>query len=180
MKIVALVGGISKNSLNMKLAELMKDRYSEKMDIEILKIEELPYYSQDIEENPPAIVEELRGKIRNADGILFVTPEYNYSIPGVLKNAIDWFSRVEFVMQGKPGLIVGAAMGMFGTARAQNHLRDILLSPNVGVKAMTTNEVLIAGVHNQVDENGYINNEKTLEFLDIAVNNFIDWVNLIK
>lgn len=179
MKIVAMVGSISKDSVNKKLAELMQERYRDKMDIEILNIGELPFFNQDIEDNPPAIVDELRKKILDADGILFVTPEYNYSIPAVLKNAIDWFSRVEYVMQGKPAMIVGAAMGMFGTARAQNHLRDILLSPMVGVKAMTTNEVLIAGVHKQVDENGRINNDMTIGFIDEAVDSFIDWVNLL-
>lgn len=180
MKVVAMVGSPSVNSINKKLGRFVKERYVDKFDIEFLEIEKLPFHNYDIENNPPELILSMREKIKDADGVLFITPEYNYSVPPVLKNAIDWFSRVEFVMQGKPGLIVGAAMGMFGTARAQNHLRDILLSPNVGVKAMTTNEVLIAGVHNQVDENGYINNEKTLEFLDIAVNNFIDWVNLIK
>lgn len=126
MKIVAIVGSIRKESYNLKLAKYIQTRYAERFDLEILNIKDLPHYDQDIEMNPPEVVTEFKGKVAEADAVLWVTPEFNYSIPGVLKNAIDWLSRVEKVMIGKPSWIMGATMGALGTVRAQQHLRDIL------------------------------------------------------
>ena len=125
MKIVAMVGSMSKESNNKKVVKFMQKRYKDKLDIEILSIDKLPMYNQDIELNPPELVVDLREKIKSSDGILFATPEYNHSIPAVLKNAIDWFSRVEPVLIGKPSMVIGATMGNLGTVRAQVHLRQI-------------------------------------------------------
>ena len=102
MKIVAIVGSLRKDSYNMKIANFIKSRYKGKLDIEILKLNDLPLFDEDIEENPPESVNIFKEKIKASDGILFVTPEYNHSIPGVLKNALDWFSRVEqVIVRGK-------------------------------------------------------------------------------
>ena len=115
MKVVALVGSIRKESYNLKLAKFMQERYKGRLDIEIGNIRDLPHYDQDIELDPPAIVKAFKESIADADAVLWVTPEYNYSIPGVLKNAIDWLSRVDKVMNGKPSLVMGASMGQLGT-----------------------------------------------------------------
>ncbi len=179
MKIVALVGSMSKESNNRKVAEFMKDRYKEDLDIEILPIEKLPMYNQDIELDPPEIVIELREKIRKSDGILFLTPEYNHSIPAVLKNAIDWFSRVEMVMINKPSMVVGATLGNLGTVRAQVHLRQILNSGAVATLNLPGNEVFISSIHEKLDETGKLVDESTIEYLDEVVKNFIDWVNKV-
>ncbi|MCF6460377.1 NADPH-dependent FMN reductase [Clostridium sp. Cult3] len=180
MNIVALVGSMSKESNNRKIVEFMRERYKDKMDIEILPIEKLPMYNQDIELQPSEIVEELRKKIKQSDGILFATPEYNHSISAVLKNAIDWFSRVERVMVNKPSMIVGASLGTLGTVRAQVHLRQILNSGGVATLNLPGNEVFIGNVHEKLDEDGNLIHEPTIEHLDGVVDNFIDWIDKIK
>lgn len=177
MKVVAIVGSIRKESYNLKLAKYIQDKYKEQLDIEILNIRDLPHYDQDIELNPSEQVREFKNKVAEADAVLWVTPEYNYSIPGVLKNAIDWLSRVEKVMIGKPSWIMGATMGTLGTVRAQQHLRDILFCPGVGSPLLPGNEVYIGVVHEKMDENGNITHEPTVKFLDTVVHNFIDWAS---
>jgi len=179
MKIVAMVGSPSKGSINRKVAEFMKERYKDKLDIKILKIEELPFYDYEMDDNPPELVLEMRKDILGADGILFATPEYNQSIPATLKNAIDWFSRVEPVLMNKPGMIVGASPGRLGTVRAQEHLKDILTSQMVGVLPLPRTEVFIGSYYDQVDEDGVLNNEGTIGFLDESINSFIDWIERI-
>src|SRR5690554_3595840 len=101
MKIIVIPGSIGTKSYNRKLATFMKKRYQKLLDIEILDIENIPMYNMDIELDPPEIIIEYRKKIIESDGIIFATPEYNHSIPGVLKNTLDWFSRVKRVMSGK-------------------------------------------------------------------------------
>lgn len=180
MKIIAIVGSISKDSNNKKLVQFMKERYKEKLDIEILPIEKLPMYNEDIENDAPEVVRELREQIRKSDGILFATPEYNHSIPGVLKNAIDWFSRVDKVMIDKPSFIVGVSMGNLGTVKAQIHLRQILNSGGVATINLPGNEVFIGTIQDKIDENGNLIDEGTIKYLDLVVENFINWVEKIK
>lgn len=177
MRVMALVGGNRKDSYNKKLAIYMQNRYQEKLDIEILPIEELPMYNQDDETNPPAIVTEIKNKVAESDGILFVTPEYNHSIPAVLKNAIDWLSRMGKVLAGKPAMIVGATVGTLGTVRAQMHLRQILNSPGCSCFTLPGNEVLINQVEQKFDEAGNLTHQPTVEFIDTVVDNFIAWAN---
>lgn len=177
MKIVAIVGSIRKESYNLKLAKYIQTRYAERFDLEILNIKDLPHYDQDIEMNPSEVITEFKGKVAEADAVLWVTPEFNYSIPGVLKNAIDWLSRVEKVMIGKPSWIMGATMGALGTVRAQQHLRDILFCPGVGSPLLPGNEVYVGAVHEKIDESGNLTHEPTVKFIDLVVDNFINWMN---
>ncbi|MEC0243688.1 NAD(P)H-dependent oxidoreductase [Paenibacillus dokdonensis] len=177
MKVVALVGSIRKESYNVKLAAYVKNKYKEQMDVEILNLRDVPFYDQDIENDPPAAVKELREKVAAADAVLWVTPEYNYSIPGVLKNVIDWLSRGDRVMVGKPSIIMGASMGLMGSVRAQQHLRDILFSPGINSPLLPGNEVYVGIVHEKMDENGKIKDEATVLFLDSVINNFVKWYN---
>ncbi|GIO34278.1 MULTISPECIES: NADPH-dependent FMN reductase [Paenibacillus] len=177
MKVVALVGSIRKDSYNRKLAEYVKNKYKEQMDVEILNLRDVPFYDQDIENDPPAPVKELRQKVAAADAVLWVTPEYNYSIPGVLKNVIDWLSRGDRVINGKPSFIMGASMGLLGTVRAQQHLRDILFSPGVNSPLLPGNEVYVGVVHEKMDENGNIKDEATVIFLESVIANFVKWFN---
>ena len=180
MKIIGIAGSNGKDSNNKKLVNFMKERYSDKMDIEVLDIGLLPMYNQDNELNPPDIVKEFKAKIKESDGILISTPEYNHSIPAVLKNALDWFSRVDQVMIGKAAMIVGASMGNLGTVKAQMHLREILNSGGIGSLTLPGNEVFIGSIQNKIDENGNLNDEGTIKFLDSTVDNFVEWVEKIK
>ena len=178
MKIIAIVGSVRKDSYNKKLAEFMKERYAGKLDIEVFTLENIPMFNEDIELEPNEVITDFREMIKSSDGLLFVTPEYNHSIPGVLKNVLDWSSRVERVMLDKPAMIVGASMGALGTVKSQMHLRQVLNSGGVSALTMPGNEVLISTVQDKFD-NGNFNDESTIQFLDKTVDNFIKWINKV-
>lgn len=176
VKITVLVGSNRKESLNKKLALYMQKRYQMTAEFEILPIEKLPMYNQDDELSPPEIVTEIKKKVAESDGVLFVTPEYNHSIPAFLKNAIDWFSRVDKVMVGKPVMIVGSSPGALGTVRAQMHLRQILNSPGISALTLPGNEVFIGAIHEKLDNTGNLVHEPTVQFIDTVMNNYISWI----
>jgi chromate reductase, NAD(P)H dehydrogenase (quinone) len=179
MKIVAIVGSIRKDSYNLKLAKYIQKRYQERFELEILNLRELPFYDQYIEMNPPEVVKNFKQKVTSSDAVLWVTPEYNGTIPGVLGNAIDWLSRVDKVMIGKPSWIVGASMGNLGTVKAQLHLRDILFAAGISSPLLPSNEVYVGAVHEKLDETGELTHEPTVQFLDTVVDHFIDWITRI-
>lgn len=182
MDIVVLVGSIRKDSYNMRVAKVMQARYKDKLNIDIADIGALPHYDQDEELNPPQVVVVLKEAIAKADGVIVITPEYNWSIPGVLKNAFDWASRGEKVFIGKPVMTLGATPGMLGTVRAQLHLRDILAAPGVQAHLLPPggNEVLIGAVHEKFDEQtGQLVDEATLSFLDSKIDAFIDHIKSV-
>jgi chromate reductase len=113
MKLVAIVGSLRKDSYNRQLANTIQKRYADQFELEILDIGLLPHYNQDEENNPALSVLEFKKKVKEADGVIMITPEYNWSIPGVFKNALDWLSRVDKVLIGKPVMTAGAATGPF-------------------------------------------------------------------
>lgn len=180
MKIVAIVGSLRKESYNRKVANFIKDRYKDKLQIEILSLNELIIFDEDIEKNPPEPVKIFKEKIKESEGILFVTPEYNHSIPGGLKNALDWCSRVERVMVNKPTFIVGASTGNVGTARSQAELRKILNSPGIAALNLPGNLCLIENVQDKFNESGDFIDERTTKYLDKVVDNYISWAEKMK
>ena len=167
MNVAIVVGSIRKESYNRKLAEYLKQRYSDQIAFDIVDLRDLPFYDQDTELDPPAAVKEFKERIAASDAVLWITPEYNYSIPGVLKNALDWLSRVDKVMNGKPSWIMGASMGQLGTVRITSPL-------------LPNNEVYIGAVHEKMDESGKLIHEPPIGFIDIVVNNFMTWMNARK
>lgn len=180
MKIVGIIGSLRKESYNRKIANFMKERYKGKLDIEILELNNLVLFNEDIEDNPPEEVKEFKMKIKNSQGILFVSPEYNYSIPGALKNALDWCSRSERVMVNKPTFIVGASTGSVGTARCQIDLRKVLNSSGVAALNLPGNIVLIDKVQEKFNESGDFIDERTIKYLDKVVDNYISWAEKVK
>jgi chromate reductase, NAD(P)H dehydrogenase (quinone) len=182
VNIVAIVGSLRKESYNMQLAKTMQERYKGKMNIQIADIRSLPHFDQDEENNPPQPVKEFKEAIANADGVMIITPEYNWSVPGVLKNALDWASRVDKVFIGKPVMTLGATLGMLGTIRAQMHLREILVSPGIQARILPPggNEVLIGFANQKFDEEtNQLVDEGTLNFLDSKVDSFVDFVKSV-
>lgn len=176
MKIAVIVGSVRKDSFNRKLAEFVKNRYGSRFDMKILDLSVLPLYNQDIENNQPQEITDFKTTVKEADAVLWVTPEYNSTIPGVLGNAIDWLSRVDKVMIGKPSWIMGASMGNLGTVKAQMHLRDILFAPGLQSPVLIGNEVYVGAAHTKMDEAGNITDEATVAFLDTVVANFEQWM----
>ncbi|MEB3103944.1 NADPH-dependent FMN reductase [Paenibacillaceae bacterium T2] len=181
MNVLAIVGSLRNESLNSCVLETLKERYAPEWSISAADIGSLPFYNQDIELSPPPIVKAFLEQVTEAEAVIIVTPEYNWSIPGVLKNALDWLSRVEKVMVGKPVLIMGASTGMIGTLRAQTHLRQILSSPGLNARVLPPggNEVLI-NLADRKCRDGRLINEETLSFLDQVVNRFNNWIKTNK
>ena len=159
MKVLALVGSLRKGSYNKLALRAAMELKPAGMQIQHAEIGDLPLYDDDIrEQGYPAPVRRLRAEIAAADALLFVTPEYNYSVPGVLKNAIDWASRPpDHPLNGKPAAIMGASTGRLGTARAQYHLRQMCVFVNV--YPLNQPEVMIAGAGQAFDASGKLVDE---------------------
>jgi chromate reductase len=159
------------------MAKLFMEIAPESLALTILEIDGLQFYNQDLEENTPAVWTEFRSKIRNVDGYIFVTPEYNRSVPAVLKNAIDIGSRPsgKNSWNGKPGAVVSVSPGSLGGFGANHHLRQSLSVLNVAV--MPVPEAYIAGAAALFDANGNCINESTRDFMRKYVNAFADWVD---
>ncbi|MED4223843.1 NAD(P)H-dependent oxidoreductase [Neobacillus cucumis] len=178
MKIVALVGSLRKDSYNKQLAFTIQDRFAAKFELEVLDLGLLPHFNQDEEFNPAESVVEFKQKVNEADGVIIITPEYNWSIPGVLKNALDWLSRVDKVLIGKPVMTAGAATGLMGTLRAQLQLRQILTALQVKLLSPVGNEILINQAMTKFDVNsGRLTDEATVKFVDEVVERFINLIN---
>lgn len=174
MKVVALVGSLRKDSFNRQLVETIETRYRHLFKVEIAEIGILPHYNEDDEHNPSEEVKQFKRQIADADAVIISTPEFNWSIPGVLQNALDWTSRVERPLVGKPVLPMGVSQGVLGTVRAQLHLRQVLMSMGVNAKIMPPagNEVFI-GTAGQKFTDGVLTDEPTLQFLDQVVEKFV-------
>ena len=175
LKVLGIPGSLRKASYNLSALRAAQKLVPPEMEIEIFDLHGIPPFSEDDEKNPPARVVEFKRKIREADAILFATPEYNYSIPGVLKNAIDWASRPygDSAWTGKPVALMGASSGMLGSARAQYHLRQVFVFLNV--HALNQPEVLIANAAQKFDANGNLTDEKTKEMITRLLKALEDW-----
>jgi len=159
MLILGIAGSIREGSYNRAALRAAQALAPEGVTRETFDIKGLPGFSKDDETNPPALVIELKQRIREADAILFVTPEYNYSVPGVLKNAIDWASRPygDSAWTKKPVAVMGASVGTLGTARAQYHLRQMFVFLNM--YAVNQPEVMISQAHKHFDAEGNLTDE---------------------
>lgn len=180
MRIAGISGSIRDDSYNNMLLKNIKDRYSSHFDLELIKVDKLPLFNQAEELDPPDVVKTFKNQIAEYDGVLISTPEYNWSVPGVLKNSLDWLSRGERPMIDKPVMIVGASISLMGTLRAQMDLRRILSAPGLSAQVLppSQNEVLITQAHEKFDKNGNLTDEATLDVLERAVKNFVDMLKL--
>lgn len=164
--IAVLCGSLRAGSLNRAIVRALPGLAPEGMTFSVLDgLDRLPHYNADIQaEGMPALVGELAGKIAAADGVAIVSPEYNYSIPGFLKNALDWISRVQPVpFAGKPVLIQSASPGIFGGARMQYHLRQVLVF--LDALPMNKPEVMVGGAMQKISDDGEITDAATRKFI---------------
>ncbi|MDD5171230.1 MAG: NAD(P)H-dependent oxidoreductase, partial [Syntrophales bacterium] len=157
-RIAVLVGSLRKGPLNRKMAHALIKVSPESLSLELIEIGELPFYNQDLDDDPPAAWTEFRERLMKVDGVLFVTPEYNRSVPGVLKNAIDVGSRPsgKNAWAGKPGAVVSVSPGAIGGFGANHHLRQSLVF--LDVPAMQQPEAYIGGAAQLFDGSGNIVN----------------------
>lgn len=175
MKVVALVGSLRKDSFNKQLVKTIEKRYSHLFDMEVADIKSLPFYNEDDEKTPSAEVMAFKVMISEADAVLICTPEFNWSLSGVLKNALEWLSRVDKPIAGKPVIPMGVSRGGLGTVRAQLHLRQIISSIQAATMPPSGNEIIIGGA-GQKFEDGELIHEVTLQFLDEVIERFVEFV----
>jgi len=173
--LLVLVGGISRDSLNRKLFKAVKNQIPKPLLIDTFDISKIPFFSQDLEIDPPDNVITFKEKIRHADAVLFITPEYNRSVPGVLKNAIDWGSRPygQNLWDSRPAAVMGASPGSTGTFGAQHHLRQTLAYLNMRVMGQPEFYFTDKG---SFDEQGNLKDEKSKAFLNKFLDAFHQWI----
>lgn len=165
IKILGIAGSLRKDSYNRFALQAARELLPPGAELTLAELHDIPVYNQDCEGSLPAAVEEFKQLILDADAILFAVPEYNYSLPGGLKNAIDWASRPygESAWTGKPAAVMGASVGSLGTARAQYHLRQILVTLDMPV--VNQPEIMIANAEEHFDESGHLSDQPTRGFI---------------
>ncbi|WP_372014182.1 NADPH-dependent FMN reductase [Pseudoxanthomonas sp. 10H] len=176
-KVAVFVGSLREGSFNRQLARAIGRLREDRLEFEAVEIGQLPLYNQDFDDDYPAAGVALKEQVRGVDAVLFVTPEYNRSVPGVLKNAIDLASRPygDSAFAGLPAAVTGASVGAIGTAMAQQHLRNILSYLDMAV--MPQPEAYIHFKEGLVDEDGRITRQDTREFLEDFVDRFVEWID---
>ena len=178
-RVAVVVGSLRKGSFNRKLAQAIVAGAPAGLALEIVEIRELPLYNQDDDVDPPAASKAFRQRIAAAEAVLFVTPEYNRSVPGVLKNAIDVASRPygQSAWSGKPAAVISLSPGAIGGFGANHHLRQSLVFLNM--PTLQQPEAYIGRAADLFDESGAIKNPETKQFVDKFLAAFADWVERI-
>jgi chromate reductase len=179
IKVAVLVGSLRRESYSRKIANNVVNLFPKDYEPEFVEIDNLPFYNEDYdaENNAPAEYNAFRNTMKNMNAVLFVTPEYNRSVPAVLKNALDVGSRPygESIWDGKPALIVSQSIGGISGFGANHHLRQALTFLNMPVVQQP--EAYIGNSAELLDENGKINNEETIQFLQTVVDTFVELIN---
>jgi chromate reductase len=174
--VAVIVGSLRKASLNRRMASALATLAPDTLKLEIVEIGELTLYNEDLDKDPPAAWTSFRERVRRADAVLFVTPEYNRSVPAPLKNAIDVGSRPygKSAWSGKPGAVVSVSPGAIGAFGANHHLRQSLVFLNVPV--LQQPEAYIGNAAQLLGEDGKINNDGTRDFLTQFMKAFAGWI----
>jgi len=175
IRVLGFGGSLRKGSYNKALLRAALEMTPPAAEMKLFEIEEIPIFNQDMEKDPPRIVKDLKAQIRIADAILIVTPEYNYSVPGFLKNAIDYASRPygDNAFAGKPVAIMGASIGNQGTARAQYHLRQSCVF--LDMYPLNQPEVMVSFAQDKFDQNGRLTDPKTREKVKELLESLVAW-----
>jgi chromate reductase len=180
VSILGIAGSLRRDSYNRAALRAAQSLAPNDAAVEIFELDGIPGFNEDKERDPPPSIVELKNRVRAADAILFVTPEYNYSIPGVLKNAIDWASRPygQSVWDGKPVAVMGASIGAIGTARAQYHLRQCFVFLNM--YPVNRPEVMITFAQQKFDSQGHLKDETSRQLVGHLLTNLADWTRQLK
>jgi chromate reductase, NAD(P)H dehydrogenase (quinone) len=175
VRILGFAGSLREGSYNRALLRVAQTVVPDDAELETFDIEGIPLFNQDLESNPPRKLHDFKTRIRAADAILIVTPEYNYSIPGVLKNAIDCASRPygDNAFSGKTVAVMGASVGTLGTARAQYHLRQCFLF--LEMHPLSRPEVMVANAAAKFDDNGQLTDPETAERVRGLLDSLVAW-----
>lgn len=178
--VLGICGSLRRGSINRAALEAAIEEAPDDVRVTVAEIGDIPLYNEDLREKGlPAAVTRLRRQIAEADAILFASPEYNYSIPGVLKNAIDWASRPpDQPFAGKPAAVMGASPGMIGTARAQYHLRQCAVF--LDLRMLARPEVMIGGAGSKIDDAGRLTDEETRKRLRQLLEALAAWTRQLR
>jgi len=178
--ILGFAGSLRRQSYNKAILAAAVETIPDDASLEVFDLEGIPPFNQDLELQPSDKVKEFKARIRSADAILIATPEYNYSIPGVLKNAIDWASRPygDNAFDGKPVAVMGASIGTLGTARAQYDLRRSFVFLNM--LPLNQPEVMVSFAQDKVDSNGRVTDEKTRKKIRELLESLVAWTRRTK
>jgi len=176
---LGIAGSLRQKSYNRAVLRSAIQLVPHGATLETFELDGIPGFNQNEEQNPPGIVVELKKRVRAADAILFVTSEYNYSVPGVLKNAIDWASRPygDSAWFGKPAAIMGASVGNTGSARAQYHLRQMFVFLNMF--PINQPEVMIGNAAERFDKDGNLTDETSKELIRQLLQKLVEWTRRI-
>ena len=180
MKLVAIVGTNSDRSTNRKLLKFMQKHFSDKADIEVLEIKQLPAFNEPEDKLAPAEVQAFSEKILESDGVIISTPEYDHTIPAPLASALEWIAYTSRALINKPTMIVGASLGLLGTSRAQAHLRQILDAPELKARVMPGTEFLLGHSEQVLDDGNHLNNPEKVAELEEHFSEFQNFVELTK
>src|SRR5881398_3307695 len=180
INILGIAGSLRRQSYNRSALRAAQQLAPEGVTLNSFELDGIPGFNEDDEKNPPANVVELKKQIRAADALLIVTPEYNYSIPGVLKNAIDWASRPygDSAWSGKPAAIMGASIGTIGTARAQYHLRQIFVFLNIF--PINQPELMIGNAAARFDTSGNLTDQATKDHIRPLLASLVAWTRRLQ
>lgn len=176
LNLVGIVGNNAPFSYNRVLLQFMKQHFSDQFNLDVCEIDDIPLFNERDLASVPQTVVTLSQKIKDADGIIIATPEYDHAIPAALKSAIEWLSVYEHALTTKPVMVVGASLGVQGTARAQDNLRQILNSPGVNGFVMPGFEFLLNNAKSKFDDQGQLTDSGTTKFLSECVDHFMNFV----
>ena len=180
VKLLGLVGSLRKGSYNKALMRTAMQLLPEGVTMDVFDLAKIPPFNQDLERTPPEVVKQFKAKIRAADALFIASPEYNYSIPGVLKNAIDWASRPssENAFDGKPVAVMSASIGRLGGARMQYHLRQVFVFLNM--YPINRPEFMLSNAENSFDDEGNLTDEGTRQRLKELLEALATWTRKLK
>jgi len=178
--ILGFAGSLRKNSYNKSILRAARELAPEDAKVEIFDLEGIPPFNQDLETQMPEKVKEFKARIKAADAILIATPEYNYSVPGVLKNAIDWASRPygDNSFHDKPVAVMSASIGMLGGARAQYHLRQTFVF--LDMHPVNAPEVIVNFADEKIDEKGRVIDGETAEKIRKLLESLVAWTKRLR
>jgi chromate reductase len=180
ISILGFAGSLRKGSYNKALIRAAQELVPEDANLEIFDLEGIPPFNQDHEQTPPEKVREFKQKIRKADAILIATPEYNYSVPGMLKNAMDWASRPfgDNAFEGKPVGIMSASIGMLGGSRAQYQLRQVFVF--MDMHPLNRPEVIVPFAQEKVGQDGNLKDDKTRQKIRELMEALVKWTRKLQ
>lgn len=178
MNLLGIVGTNSDHSTNRLLLQFIEKHFADQANIEICEIKDLPAFNKPKDRKAPDEVQKLADKITEADGVIISTPEYNHSVPAILKSTLEWLSYTTQPLIDKPIMITGASYGKLGSSRAQAHLRQILDAPELKARIMPSSEFLVGYSLQAFDEDGHLKDEHKIEELEGIFQDFIHFVEI--